>query len=182
MLTGKLVRLRAIEPTDLERIQVWINDREVTQWLSARYPLSMAQEQRWLEGVASRPHAEGITLAIETLTEDRHIGSISLTRKSVESRNAELGIMIGDKPSWNAGHGTDAILTLLTFGFDEMNLHRIQLSVLDTNARAIACYRKCGFKEEGLLREDVYKAGRYHDMVIMSTLEQDFRTASIPTT
>ena len=49
MLEGSLVRLRAREKTDLDRVHRWINDREVTQYLLARYPLSRAAEEKWLE-------------------------------------------------------------------------------------------------------------------------------------
>lgn len=177
MLTGKLVRLRAYEDTDLERVVAWINDREVTQWLSARYPLSTAQEREWLDRVMKRPASEGLSLAIETLADFRHIGTISIHPVSVESGNAELGIMIGDKDCWSRGFGTDAILTLLEFAFLEMNLHRVQLDALDTNERAIACYKKCGFIEEGRKRESWYQAGAYHDLVFMGVLREEFRAS-----
>jgi RimJ/RimL family protein N-acetyltransferase len=178
MLTGKLVRLRAYEDTDLERVVAWINDREVTQWLSARYPLSTAQEREWLDRVMKRPASEGLSLAIETLADFRHIGTISIHPISVESGNAELGIMIGDKGCWSRGYGTDAILTLLEFAFLEMNLHRVQLDALDSNERAIACYKKCGFVEEGRKRESWYQAGAYHDLVFMGVLLEEFRASN----
>jgi RimJ/RimL family protein N-acetyltransferase len=83
--------------------------------------------------------------------------------------------MIGDKTAWNHGYGTDAIVTLLHFAFDEINLHRVGLNVLEGNDRAIASYHKCGFVEEGRLRQAWYAAGRYHDVILMSVLEDEFR-------
>ena len=64
---------------------------------------------------------------------------------------------------------------MLRFAFEELNLHRVSLTVLDTNERAIACYRKCGFVEEGRLREDWYQEGRYHDLIVMGVLAPEFR-------
>jgi RimJ/RimL family protein N-acetyltransferase len=82
--------------------------------------------------------------------------------------------MIGDKAYWSKGYGTDALSTLLRFGFDEMNLNRIVLSVYSENGRARACYRKCGFVEEVVQRQEVYQDGAYMDLVWMSVLRDEF--------
>lgn len=173
MLEGKLVRLRAREPDDVERAYTWINDREVTQFLTARYPLSRADEQCWLEGTATNGFAAGVHLAIETMG-GVHIGNIDLTETRAEDRKAGLGVMIGEKEYWSNGYGTDAIVTLLRLAFAEMNMHRVWLLALDFNDRAIACYKKCGFQEEGRLREELFSGGRYHDLVAMGVLRDEF--------
>ena len=82
--------------------------------------------------------------------------------------------MIGDKAYWSQGYGTDAMLTFVRFGFDEMNLHRIDLTVDADNPRAIRCYQKCGFVEEGRLRENRYQQGKYGDQLVMSILRDEF--------
>jgi RimJ/RimL family protein N-acetyltransferase len=78
--------------------------------------------------------------------------------------------MIGEKAYWSKGYGTDAMRTFLRFGFEEMNLNRIDLTVDARNGRAIACYRKCGFVEEARLRQDRYSEGAYHDTLIMAVV------------
>ena len=175
MLIGKLVRLRRFEKEDLERVLGWINDREVTRFLAARYPFSRAQEEDWIDRVSKQPPSEGLVLAIELLADSRHIGSIGLHDPRWEDRHASLGIMIGEKDCWGRGYGTDAILTLLRFAFDEMNLHRVTLDVLTDNDRAIASYRKCGFVSEGTLRQAYYQEGRYRDLLTMGVLAGEFR-------
>ena len=174
MLTGKLVRLRPLELTDLDREYTWINDPEVTEFLEARYPASREAERAWLEGQTKVSYPD-VTLAIETLAEGRHIGNLGLTNTRPEDRKAALGIMIGDKDFWSRGYGTDAVVTLLRFAFDEMNLRRVMLHTDERNARAIACYRKCGFVEEGRLRQDRYAHGRYWDTIVMAVLADEFR-------
>ena len=88
-----------------------------------------------------------------------------------------MGIVIGEKNQWGKGYGQDAIRTLLTFVFGEMNLNRIYLRVYADHALAINAYRKCGFVEEGCLRQGVYSEGRYHDMLVMGILKQEFLAA-----
>jgi RimJ/RimL family protein N-acetyltransferase len=172
MLEGKLVNLRPLEAGDLDRCFTWINDREVTRYLTARYPISRAEEERWLTG---RPAADfsNVGLAIET-KDGVHIGNVGLHDGQPENRKASLGIMIGDKDYWSNGYGSDAVVTILRFGFHEQNLNRVWLHVYDFNERAQACYRKVGFVEEGRLRQNFYQDGRYFDTIVMGILRSEF--------
>jgi RimJ/RimL family protein N-acetyltransferase len=177
MLTGKLIRLRAIEMDDLDRYLAWINDGEVVRYLAtaAPHPVSRAQEEEWIRTAVTHTRPPEITYAIETIDGDRHIGSVSLHRVGGPARHSELGIMVGDKTYWNRGYGTDAILTMLRYAFEDLNLNRVWLQVHDDNARAIACYRKCGFMEEGRLRQDRFRNGEYADTIVMGVLREEFR-------
>lgn len=173
MINGRLVRLRALEPEDAERAFRWINDREVTRFLMARYPISLAAEKEWAEGAAKMPDFSDVRFAIET-QEGEHIGICGLHRVSAEDRHAELGILIGEKDYWSRGYGTDAMITLLRFAFDQMNLHKVALGVFEFNGRGMTVYRRCGFVEEGRFREEIYRDGRYWDLVRMSVLRREF--------
>lgn len=174
MIEGKLVNLRAQDGGDLERVYTWINDREATQHLAVRYPASRLAEEEWLRNRTAAPVAfDNVHFAIETKG-GVHIGNTGFHVVAPENRKARLGIMIGDKDYWSKGYGTDAMLTLLRFGFDQMNLHRIDLEVMADNARAQACYRKCGFVEEGRLRHARYQQGRYIDQLVMGILRDEF--------
>jgi RimJ/RimL family protein N-acetyltransferase len=175
MIEGTLVNLRAPEMGDLERNHRWINDREVTRFLVLRYPMSLAAEEEWMRGVAGKLMSyEAPFFAIET-KEGRHIGNTNLFNVQAENSCAELGIMIGEKDCWSKGYGADALRTLLRFGFEEMNLHRIALNVYAFNERGIACYRKVGFVEEGRMRERIFAEGAYHDVIDMSVLRREWQ-------
>jgi len=174
MIEGKLVNLRAPELGDLERNARWVNDREVTHFLALRYPFSQPAEESWLRGYCERPQSHaGVLFAIET-KDGRHIGHVELADGSPEDRKARLGVVIGEKDCWSRGYGTDAVSTMLRFAFDEMNLNKVWLTTFDLNARAQACYRRCGFVEEGHLRDARYAEGEYHDELIMSVLRDEF--------
>lgn len=177
MLEGRLVRLRALERADAERAHRWINDGQVRQFLHGmRYPISVEDEERWIEGATNSSFSR-VVLAIETRKNGCHIGNVELRGMSAEDRRGELGIVIGDKDYWGKGYGTDAIVTLLGFAFDVMNLHRVWLTTGEDNPRAIACYRRCGFREEGRLRQDRYLGGRYWDTIVMGVLREELEAA-----
>jgi RimJ/RimL family protein N-acetyltransferase len=171
---GDLIRLRAREPDDEPQLYEWFNDPEVTQFLSLRYPVSHAQERDFLAraGGISFGHA---SFAIETLTDSRMIGGCDLVDASAENRSATLGIAIGDKAYWDSGYGTDAMRTVCRFGFEMMNLNRIQLDVFAPNARAKRVYEKVGFRTEAVRREAVYLQGAYVDVHVMGLLAGELR-------
>lgn len=175
MIEGTLVSLRPPRMSDLERNTRWINDSEVTRFLAVRYGMSEAAEEAWMRDLCAKPGSyDGAFFAIET-KDGSHIGNTNLFNVRPEERKAELGIMIGDKTCWSQGYGSGALKTLLTFGFDEMNLNRVQLFVYDFNERAQACYRKVGFVEEGRRRQALYTLGAYHDVLVMSVLRDEWR-------
>jgi len=173
MIRGEKVVLRALEMTDLETLHRWINDEEVIHTMGMGFPKSLLEEQRWLE--RERDPLKDLGLGIQTC-EGRLIGSCGLHRIDAINHNAHLGIMIGEKDCWSQGYGTDALVTFCLFGFSEMNLHRIALHVYDFNPRAIRCYEKVGFVQEGRMRQAAYKHGAYRDILVMGLLRDEFRT------
>lgn len=174
MLVGEKTRLRSIEREDIPRFVEWLNDPEVTYYLGRVPLLSRAEEERWFEETVKDERHR--ILAIET-KESMHIGNIGLHNIDEKNSHAELGIVIGDKNLWDKGYGTDAVRTMLRYAFEEMNLHRVFLRVFDFNQRAIRCYEKCGFQHEGVARQAVYLAGKYHDELAMSILRPEFEAA-----
>lgn len=173
-LEGALVRLRAREPEDEPQYHAWLNDPEVTEHLALRYPVSHLFERDFLQ-MDKGPSYGRAAFAVETLADGKLIGSTSLNAASPENRSAELGIFVGDKAYWDRGYGTDIVRTICRFGFEMMNLHRIQLEVFAPNARARSVYEKVGFREEACRRGGRFENGRYLDVVVMGLIEGELR-------
>jgi RimJ/RimL family protein N-acetyltransferase len=87
---------------------------------------------------------------------------------------AVVGIFIGDKNYWGKGYGTDAMSVLVKFIFEQMNIHKVKLNVFSYNERAIKSYEKCGFKVEGVLRQEIFRDGKYYDEIIMGLLKEEY--------
>ena len=176
MIPGKEVRLRAIEREDIPRFVRWMNDPDVIQFLLMSSPLSTAMEEKWFEKQLERPPYQGQILAIEVLQGQdwAHIGNTDLRDADPVSRTAEFGIVIGEKAFWNKGYGTRATRLMVKHGFENLNLNRIFLTVFANNPRAIKAYQSAGFTQEGILRQGIYKNGRYQDLILMSVLRSDW--------
>lgn len=173
MFTGKKVKLRAYSSEDTLKAQAFINDPEIKHLLhpGVPFPLTFEDEKKFVEGMSA--FKENYSFAIDTLEGD-YIGGCGLNSVDWKNRVGVVGIFIGDKSYWGKGYGTDALKVLIAFIFNEMNLNRIELTVYDFNERAIKSYKKCGFVEEGRLRQSLYKAGAYHDQIVMSILKDEY--------
>jgi RimJ/RimL family protein N-acetyltransferase len=177
MLTGKKVRLRALEKEDVHKCVNWLNDPDVIKYLYMNSPLSKALEEKWIDDQLVLPPSSGQVLAIEALDGDQwvHIGNTGLDKVEPVNQQAEFGIFIGDKNYWNKGYGREVTLLILKHGFEDLNLNRIYLYVFEENLRAIAAYKAVGFIQEGVLRNSVYKNGRFNNMLVMSVLHSEWR-------
>jgi len=106
--------------------------------------------------------------AIEDIETNKYIGGCGIQNVNWLARVATVGIMIGDKDYWGKGYGTDAMKVLINFIFNDMNINKIRLGTFSFNERAIKSYEKCGFKVEGILKNEIFKDGKYYDEIIMS--------------
>ncbi len=164
---GQKVRLRALERADLPHCVEWFKDPEVREFIFLDKPMSLAEEEKWYEEQLKRTNER--VFAIETVR-GKYIGNLGLLKIDTKNRHAEIGIFIGDKASWGKGYGTDAIKQGLRYAFEELNLHKVYLTHFANNARGRRCYEKCGFVQEGVLRDHAFKGGRYHDHPIMGVI------------
>lgn len=172
-LIGERLYLRPLEEGDIPTCLRWINDPEVNRTLSFYRPINELREREWFERLY-RDDRE-IVLAIIVQGKDKHIGNIGLHGIDWKDRQAELGIMIGEKGEWDKGYGTEAVRLMLGYGFERLGLHRIYLRVYANNLRAIRCYEKAGFRREGVLRESHFAERRYWDTIIMGLLEEEWQ-------
>ena len=175
MIYGERVRLRATERDDVKKFYVWVNDPDVTRYLSTYLPMSTVDEENWFEAMTKRDQSEK-TLVIEVRDGNgwKMIGNCGVFGIDPVNRLGELGIMIGEKDEWNKGYGTEAMFLLVRHCFDTLNLNRAYLHVYAENLRAKRSYEKAGFVEEGRLRESVYKHGKYDDVIVMSILRSEW--------
>lgn len=175
MIYGERLRLRAPEKEDLPLFVTWLNDPEVREGLALFLPMSMAKEEKWFGDMLTRPDiSQPLTIEVSNRDTWVPIGNLSLFDFDHNARSAELGIMIGDKNYWNQGYGTEAVSLLIRHGFNTLNLHRIFLRVFENNGKAIRCYEKAGFIQEGILRQGYYSKGHYIDVYLMSILRAEW--------
>ncbi len=168
------IYFRAFEPEDYKLTQKWRNDREITDSLGGNtFYVSERREKDWVEKITNSDR-ENLYLAICLCENKQLVGFCSLTSIDLLNRKAELSIVIGERSLQGKGIGKKSVIKLLSHGFEELNLNKIWLKVLAANQRAINLYTQCGFYKEGLLRQDLFKNNKYHDVIIMSILNSEY--------
>jgi RimJ/RimL family protein N-acetyltransferase len=177
MIMSENLRLRAIEREDIPRFVRWLNDPEVVYYLLHFAPISKASEEKWFERQMAMSPTEGQIFAIEVKEGDAwvHIGDTGLHQIDMVTREAEFGIFIGEKKYWNQGYGRQATQLTVKYGFESLNLNRIFLYAVAENIRGLKAYEASGFVKEGLLRQALFKNGKYNDIIVMSVLHSEWK-------
>jgi ribosomal-protein-alanine N-acetyltransferase len=164
------VRLRAFSEDDIPLLLAWSNqesEKDLLRWAGPvfTYPLTGQQVRQYL--AASRPE---YLFCIEA--DDQPVGIIELNDIQKNHGNARIGkVFIGSREHRARGIGSQAVRMLLEKAFSHMGLHKVSLSVLSENSPAIRTYLRCGFVEEGRLREQRLSGGRWHDLIQMGILK-----------
>lgn len=174
MIYGEKTILRAVERMDIRQLWEWEQDYELMRLRShPTPPKSLDKAEREFEESLRNGDSDEIRLCICTLDSEL-IGETALHEIDHRVGDAEFSIAIGDRAYQGRGYGSDATRTILKFAFKQLNLHRITLHVHDFNERAIKTYIRCGFKEEGRLREAEFMDGQYSDVLVMGLLREEF--------
>ena len=172
-IKGKFVTLRQMTRNDMQLICDMFNDPELENLVVGwAFPLSIEQQQQWFEKNINDHN--NFRFVIET-PEDGAVGIATLTGIDWKNRRATHGIKLANKERRTKGIGTDSVMAIMRYVFDELGLHRLDGSWFDSNEASKALYTKCGWKAEGVKREYVYKRGQWRDLTIVGVLESEYR-------
>ena len=175
LFTGSLVRLSADEPEVAAKAWTeWAKDSEEHR-LGTSTPIQVFSKSRHKDFVENHQDKNtAFRFTIHTLADDTLIGAVSLWMRTWVQGEAWLGIGIGDRNYWSKGYGTDAMRLIVGYGFNELNLRRISLSLNDYNERALKTYQKVGFQVEGRVREESLRDGIYYEGIYMGILREEW--------
>lgn len=179
VLAGGRVRLRALTEGESAHLARWFSDEEFQrhQWGAWHAPMSLEEAREFRarfggedSGLYAIEHAGTV------------VGFANFRRLNARHGNVDVGIGIGEKDLWGKGLGTEALRLLVDHLLGERGMHRIRLHVAATNDRAIASYRKAGFKVEGIEHDGVRGAdGGWADMAVMGLVKGRARPTFDPT-
>ncbi len=171
-LLGDRIYLSPMCIEDAEKYVEWFCSFKTTDGIrKSAGIMSVEAERNWIQKTLENCDLQFAIVDLET---NELIGNCGFPRINHQDRSAEVGIFIGKEDNRGKGYGQEALKILQDFGFNYLNLHSIMLNVMSFNERAIACYKKAGFKEAGRLREEYFLNGRYYDIISMDILENEF--------
>ena len=170
------IYLRALEPDDYRQTIGWRNDAGLWNMLGGmRRFVAAAYEKNWMEEAACGSGDADVRLAICLAQTGQMIGIVSATAINRVNGSCVSHLMIGDPASRGRGYGSEALRQMARYMIDEQRIHRFEAKVLADNVASIRALEKVGYRREGLLRESVFKEGRFQDQVVMALLAPELR-------
>ena len=174
-LRGEKVRLVPVDRAQhLDNAIRWMNDPEVTRYMTLTIGVTPGMEEEWIQRVQKRD-----TDFVWAILDDRgrHIGFTGLHRIDWRNRKAASGIVIGDREAWGRGYATDVMRVRTKFAFETLNLHRIESEAFVENEASQKALERIGYKREGVLRKRLWSEGRWHDTIAYAILDEDYFVA-----
>lgn len=163
--------LRKPELEDVESLYWLKNDEESSSMLGG-FTMGYSREdiKEWI--MFHNQASNECLYIIERCDQKKVIGHVGLYNIDFRVRKAEFAILIADKDSRGKGFGNACTKYMIEYGFSELNLNRIELSLLSTNNAAFNLYLKHGFQQEGLLKQYQFKNGILHDVIVMAKFKE----------
>ncbi len=170
ILKDREIILRAIEEQDAPLYHTLINDPQMEEMVVGwSFPVSMAQQLEWIRNQHKDPRNQRYTVELDGTA----VGMASLTGIDHKNGVCELNIKLADSAK-GKGVGTRVIKLLLSYCFHQLNMNCVTAEILDYNIPSQKLFEKCGMKQEGTLRQRVYKNGSYHSLFVYSILKSEF--------
>jgi len=176
VIETKRLRVRLMDICDEQDIVRWRNQKEIIDKLFSHKGIILSKHREWFERyLKDQSRIEFMMIKKE---DNKSIGTIGLSNIDLKNQKAEYGILIGEKQERRRGYAAESSYALIKYAFNELNLQKIYLRVIFDNINAINLYNKIGFKKEGLFRKEIYKNGKFKDVVIMSILRDEWMESS----
>jgi len=167
-LKGERVTLREARASDQAELEQIRGDPEIDHYMGVDTAPEGTIWNRVFVGAASGALADYVLQDPDA----RIIGLLSFWQRAIPHQAAELSIWLAQNYR-DQGYGRDALQLCLPYMFERFQLHKVCLRVLTYNTRAIRCYEHCGFRKEGLLREEMHVDGVWYDLIYMGLLRSD---------
>ena len=151
---------------------VWGDPRVARYWTGD--PLSADECRAKLDGIlAANAAGDCLQWGVSTEPTGALIGTCTIWKIDRGQRRAELGIAIG-ADHWGRGHARVALGRVLRYGFEDLQLHRLEADVDPDNAASLRLFEALGFRREGLLRQRWFMHGRWCDSVLLGLLQPEW--------
>lgn len=179
LLVGEKVKLTSINEEDVLEFQKWYNDVSFMRYYDvvSAIPKNMEDVKDIISDI--RKCNTAYLFAIKNFEQQELIGVTGFENISWNNGTALIYIGIGEGKNRGRGYAKEALKLTIEFGFEELNFHRIHLTVIEYNEPAIKLYEKLGFKREGTCREFIHRDGMRYDMYSYGILRSEWETLKL---
>ena len=164
------VTLGPIGPQHLDNYCAWFADQDVTRYLLMILPPAAKQEQEWFDKMTDSER----TIYWGIFVDGVHVGGTALEGVHWQNRNASSGTIIGDKRYWGRGIGSTSMRLRTHFAFHQLGLEKLRSAAFAENLGSRRSLEKAGYTQNGIERREIFREGRWHDIVLYELLRNDW--------
>lgn len=166
--------LRKLTRKDVHDMFEYTSDPEISVHTTWNAHQSIHDAMRFIEYNLSLQEKQQVhEWAIVDRWKNKMIGTCGYVWWKPQHRVAEIAYALA-RPYWGQGLMTEAIHEVLRFGFEEMELNRVEARCMIENTGSERVMQKAGMTFEGILREQLYAKERFHDLKIYAILKRDW--------
>ena len=176
VLEGRGITLRELEAEDASALLAMLTPAEVARFISPP-PIAVAGFEHFIQW-AQQQRALGVQVCFAVVPDGMTTAIGLFQVRSLEPGfvTAEWGFALGSA-FWGTGAFIGGARLVVDFAFDTIGVHRLEARAAVQNARGNAALRKVGAVQEGVLRSSFVRNGHYHDQVLWSILDTEWRQA-----
>jgi len=176
VLSGTRVTLRELRPSDAPSLLAMLTTEEVTRFISPP-PTDVEGFVQFIEWThREREAGRYACFGVIPAGMDTAVGLVQVRQLDPVFSIGEWGFALGS-PYWGSGMFPEAARLAVDFAFDRVGVHRLEARAAVQNGRGNGILRKLGAVQEGVLRKSFLRWGQYHDQVLWSILDEDWRAA-----
>ncbi|WP_299670995.1 GNAT family N-acetyltransferase [uncultured Polaribacter sp.] len=171
-LDGKNIKLRALEPEDLEFLYEIENNESFWEVSHTQTPFSKYVLKQYLENAhLDLFEAKQLRLLIEEISTEKQIGMIDLFDYNPQHKRAGIGILI--HPDFQQkGVALEALSVLIAYAFRHLNLHQLYANITSENKKSIAVFTKKNFKKVGVKKDWIFSDRKFKDEILFQLIKE----------
>ncbi len=170
----KEIKLRALEPEDLELLYEWENDNDYWVISNTVAPFSKYTLKRYIENSHKNIYETGqLRLMIDHISDKQTIGTIDIFDFDPYHKRAGMGILIANKNYRKKGFALMALTCLSNYCFKTLLLHQLYCNILENNCESVDLFTKLGFKEIGKKKDWIRTNDGYLSEIMFQLIKEE---------
>jgi RimJ/RimL family protein N-acetyltransferase len=181
-LEGKNVNLVLFEKRHLDDPQYfkWLRNYDVMKTIGRdeyiEKPIEFEEVEKYVKNIWRNKNY--VFFALYHQKDDVFVGTVKINIVNPKTKEADIGIMIGEQYYWGKGLATESIAIACKYCFEELKLRRLTGACMAINLGMIKVFKRLGFVQEGLFRKRDLFEGEYIDHVFFSCFEDELNTST----
>ena len=173
VLSGTNIKLRALEPTDVDLIYTWENNMAIWKVSNTIVPFSKETISQFISYERDIYADKQLRLVICKVKDEKAIGTIDLFDYDLRHQRAGVGVLLADSSERRKGYASEALDIVIKYGFSTLMLHQFYCNIPADNEDSIKLFEKHGFKQIGSKKDWIRSSDGWTDELLFQLIKSD---------